>query len=217
MTSQEELSELTQKEELIMIISKLSAQLASVRAAFSRNKELPVENLEKQLRDLTEEIAFTAVRADEHLPGEPLRNRKSMFLYQSILSHLQIVVNLITALVEQLQKQLNDEISFYEKAVNQTDLLFTRQEMTLCTLEEAIRTGEEGHLRTVCVACNDLIRLCQRTAAIHEKCVLQGHCNPNTARHFLKFLDLMRMLVHHERETVRLLVRWKGKNWEVTK
>jgi Na+/phosphate symporter len=206
-----ELSVQAQRDELVAIIGKLSASLATVRDAFSHNRELPVDHLHQQLGNLIEEIAFTSVRADEHQPGEPLRNRRPSLRYQSILSHLHILASVVSGLIDHLQKQLEKRISLYEQAIDQTDILFAQQEMILCTLAEAVRTGDQGHLRAICTSCNELIRLCQRADVVHEKCVVQGHCNPDTALQFLKFLDLMRSFVHHERETVRLLVRWMGR------
>lgn len=64
-----ELSVQAQREELVTIIGKLSASLATVRDAFSHGRELPVDQLHKELGNLIEEIAFTSVRADEHQPG----------------------------------------------------------------------------------------------------------------------------------------------------
>jgi hypothetical protein len=57
-----------------------------------------------------------------------------------------------------------------------------------------------------------LIRLCKQSATEHEKCVEQGLCLPGAALSFLTILDMMRLLAHHEQETVKLLVRWKGKS-----
>lgn len=204
-------SEQAQKEELILIVGKLSVLLATVKNAFSHGKDLPIDHLQKLLRDLLEEIAFTVVKADKHLPGEPIRNRKPMLRYQSILSHLQILTSVIATMVDHIQKQIEDRISFYEQTLNQTVTLFAQQKMILCTIEEAIRTGDHEHLRTVCSSCNELTRLCRRINVVHEKCVMQGHCNPNTALRLLTFLDLMHSFVHHERESVRLLVRWMGR------
>lgn len=200
-----------QREELVMIISKLSLLIAEVRKGLSHKNKLPVEDLQSELRDQLEELAFTAVRADEHQPGESIRNRRPMLIYQSILSHLQILTSVMSDLIDHVQKQMEEGISFYEQAIDQTDILLAQHEMILCTLTETIRTGDQEHLRTICRCCNDVIRLCQRADLVHEKCVAQGYCNPYTALRFLSFLDLMRTFVHHERETVRLLVNWMGR------
>jgi Na+/phosphate symporter len=201
-----------QKEELSMITCKLAALSGAVRETFIRRKTLPGDDLVKRLHDLIEEIAFTAVREDEQMTGKPLRSRKPLLIHQSTLTHLHIITATMVKLVEELQKQVEDGISFPETDIAQADNLFTQQEMILCTLEEAIRSGDERHLRAVYRACGELIRICRHSATEHEKCVEQGLCLPGAALSFLTILDLMRLLGHHELETVKLLIRWKGKS-----
>jgi Na+/phosphate symporter len=141
--------------------------------------------------------------------GRSIKSRRRVFRYQSILSHLKIVTATISSLVEEQQKLFSGKFSLSENAVEQAAILFTQQEMILCTLEESIKTGEEMHLRAVCSACNEFIRICRQSANEHEKRVEKGLCLPVSAPHFLTILDGMRSLVHHEQEIVKLLVRWK--------
>ena len=208
----EESSMQEQAEELSIIISRLATILGTIREGFKHLKSLPGDDLVKQLQDLLEEIAFSTVREDEAMIGRAIKSRSRVFRYQSILSHLKIVTATISSLVEEQQKLFSGKFSLSEKAVEQTDILFTQQEMILCTLAETIRTGDELHLRAVCSACNEFIRICRQSTNEHEKRVGKGLCLPASATYFLTILDGMRSLVHHEQEIVKLLVRWKRTN-----
>ncbi|WP_298439105.1 hypothetical protein [Geobacter sp.] len=198
-----------QTDEIGAIIDRVAAILGRGRDAFFRRKALPADDL-KELHDLIEEIAFTAVREDERVIGMPVRSRSRLFRYQSILTHLHVVVATILSLMEALYEQTGKGMSLCEKAAEQTDSLCTQQEMILCTLAEAVRTGHESHLHAVCRVCRELLRSCQKSATDHERRVAGGLCPPNEALLFLTILDRIRSLVHHERETVRLLIRWRG-------
>ncbi len=211
-TMQNKSSAQEQSEELGMIIGRLAAMLGIVKEAFIRRKPLPDVDLIKKLHDLVEEIAFTTVREDEQMLGTPLRSRKPVFIYQSILTHLHIMITTSISLVDELQIQHRVKPCFSEAAFQQTGLLFTQQEMILCTLEETVRSGDEVHLRTVCRACSELSRICKQTASEHEQRIANGLCQPESALHFLTTLDLLLLLVHHEQATVKLLLRWTGKN-----
>ncbi len=193
-----------------MIIDRVAAILGRARDAFFRRKALPGEDFGKELHDLIEEIAFTAVREDERVIGMPVRSRGRTFRYQSILTHLHMVIATIVSLVEELHEQTGEGTSLCEKAVEETDLLLAQQEMILCTLGEAVRSGHGGHLHAVCRGCRELLRICRKSATAHERRAAGGLCLPGEAMLFLTILDRMRSLVHHEEETVRLLVRWKG-------
>ena len=209
MTMLKELSNQEQAEELSFIVSRLATILGTIREVFIHLKSSPSDELIKQLQDIIEEIAFSTVREDAAMIGRPINRRRRVFRYQSILSHLKIVTATISSLVEGHQKMFSGKFSLSEKAVEQTDILFTQQEMILCTLEESIRAGEEMHLRAVCSACNEFIRICRQSTKEHEKRVGKGLCLPASATYFLTILDGMRSLVHHEQEIVKLLVRWK--------
>lgn len=208
----EETSNQGQAEELTFIISRLATIFGTIREGFKHLKNSPSDELVKQLHDIIEETAFSTVREDEAMIGRSIKSRRRVFCYQSILSHLKIVTATILSLVEEQQKLFCGKFSLSEKAVEQTDILFTQQEMILCTLEESIRTGEEMHLRAVCSACKEFIRICRQSTNEHEKRVVKGLCLPVSATYFLTILDGMRSLVHHEQEIVKLLVRWKRTN-----
>lgn len=218
MAMPEEPSFRVQTEELCMTVSRLATVIGEIREAFVRQKTLPDENVAKQLHDLLEEIAFTAVREDEQMIGVPMRIRRPSLRYQSILTHLQIVTSAMISLISELEKQFGRKLPLSGLAVEQTDTLFTHQGMILCTIEEAIRTGDQGHLRTACRACSEFASLCRQSSTEHEKCFSRGLCCLlDSALFFLKILDLMRSLVHHEREIIKLLVRWRrtGQNRSV--
>lgn len=212
MTLLKELSNQEQAEELSFIISRLATIIGIIRDGFIHLKSSPGDELIKQLQDIIEETAFSTVREDVAIIGIPIKSRRRVFRYQSILSHLKIVTATISSLVEEQQKLFSGKFSLSENAVEQTGILFTQQEMILCTLEESIKTGEEMHLRAVCSACNDFIRICRQSTNEHEKRVWKGLCPPASATYFLTTLDGMRSLVHHEQEIVKLLVRWKRSN-----
>lgn len=197
-----------QRKELEMITCALAAMAGTVREAFVRCKDLPRDSLMKELHGLIEEIAFTAVREDETMLGRPLRDRKHLHIYQSTLTHLHIMITTMLRMVEEMPNRLGED-PFPEQDIALAKVLFTQQEMILCTLEEAIRSGAAAHLRAVCGACTEMTRLCRRSATEHEKCVEQGLCLPDAALRFLTILDVMRLLAHHEQEMVKLVVRWK--------
>lgn len=197
-----------QKNELEMITCRLAAMAGTIRESFVRCKDLPRDNLVKELHGLIEEVAFTVVREDEAMLGMPLRDRKHLHIYQSTLTHLHILITTMIRMVQEMPNRVEED-PFPEHDIALANVLFTQQEMIFCTLEEAIRSGDAAHLRAVCGACTEMIRLCRRSAAEHEKCVEQGLCLPGAALRFLTILDVMRLLAHHEQEMVKLVVRWK--------
>lgn len=195
-----------QTKELGMMVSRLAAMSGTVREALTSRNSQAGEDLLTDSKDLIEEIAFTLAREDERMFGEPLESRRPVFRYQSILAHLQIVAKTMANLVEERQKRLRDGVSLYGNALDHTEILFTHQEMILCTLKETIRSGDRSHLRAVCRACKELTRFSEQWAAEHEKRTTRG----DGASLFLKTQELLRSLVHHEREIVKHLLRWRG-------
>ena len=195
-----------QTEELGTMISRVAAMSGTIREALTGRQSLPGEDLVKGCNELIEEIAFISVREDEQMFGAPMDDRRPVFRYQGILAHLQLMAATMATLAEELEKQLRDGITLAGTALDHADTLFTRQQMILCTLQEAIRTGDTAHLRAVCMACQESLRLGERCAAEQGRPTPRGAPVPP----FLKLLGLTRSLVHHEQEIVKLLVRWKG-------
>lgn len=194
-----------QTKELGTMVSRVAAMSGTVRESLTGRKSLTGGDLVKEANDLIEEIAFTLAREDEEMFGEPIESRRPVFRYQGILTHLQIVAATMASLVDEQQKRFRDGISLSGNALDHTDLLFTHQEMILCTLKEAIRSGDRAHLRAVCRACQELTHFCRQWAAEHER----RRASDPGASLFLKTLELLHELVRHEREIVKLLVRWQ--------
>ena len=192
-----------QAKELGTMVSRVAAMSGTVREALT-GRSLTGGDLVQEANDLIEEIAFTLARKDEEMFGEPIESRRPVFRYQGILTHLQIVAATMASLVEEQQKRVRDGIALSGNALDHTDLLFTHQEMILCTLKEAIRSGERAHLRAVCRACRELSHFSRQWAAEQER----RNSEPGASL-FLKTLELLRELVYHEREIVKLLVRWR--------
>lgn len=195
-----------QTEELGTMISRVAAMSGTIREALTGRQSLPGGDFVKGCNELIEEIAFISVREDEQMFGAPMEDRRPVFRYQGILVHLQLMAATMVSLAKELEMQLRDGISLAGTALDHADTLFTQQQMILCTLQEAIRTGDAVHLRAVCKACQESLRLCEHCAAERGKPMPRGGSPPL----FLKLLDLMCSLVHHEQEIVKLLVRWKG-------
>lgn len=195
-----------QTEELGTVISRVAAMSGTIREALTGRQSLPCEEFVKGCRELIEEIAFVSAREDEQMFGAPMEDRRPVFRYQAVLAHLQLMAATLASLAEELEKQLRDRIRLAGAPLDHADTLFMQQQMILCTLQEALRTGEAVHLRAVCKACQGSLRLGERLAAEQEKPVPRGGTLPL----FLKLPDLMRTLLHHEQEMTKLLVRWKG-------
>ena len=195
-----------QTKELGTMVSRVAAISGTVRETLAGRKTLTGGDLVQEANNVIEEIAFTLAREDEEMFGEPIESRRPVFRYQGILTHLQIVAATMASLVDEQQKRLRDGISLSGNAQDHADLLFTHQEMILCTLKEAIRSGDRAHLRAVCRACQELTHFSRQWAAEQERL----NSEPGSSL-FLKTLELLHELLYHEREIVKLLVRWQLK------
>ena len=195
-----------QTEELGAMISRVATMSGTIREALTGRQSLAGGDFVKGCNELIEEIAFISAREDEQMFGAPIESRRPVFRYQGVLARLQLIAATMVPLAEELERGLRDGISLDGAALDHADTLFTQQQMILCTLQEAIQTCDTAHLRAVCKACQELLRLGERCAAEQGKPVLRGGSVPL----FLKLLDLMGSLVRHEQAIVKLLVRWKG-------
>lgn len=199
-----------QAEQLNSIINMLLAMLGTISGAFVHQQSRALDDIENQHRNLVEEIAFAAAKADEQMVGKSLIDRKPFLRYQSMLIHLKMITEVLASLAEALRNQITEGIPFSDKAIDQANFLFARQEMILRTLAEIIETGNGELLKEVGKACRELARSCLQFATGHESRLVEGLCLPVAAPIFLTILDRTQTAIHHELEMDCLLANWKG-------
>ncbi|MBC7963235.1 MAG: hypothetical protein H7Y05_09855 [Steroidobacteraceae bacterium] len=201
-----ELSE--QAEQLGVIIEMLAAIAVTIREAFVHQQSRSLEDIENQYLDLNEEIAFDVVMADDLVIGKSLDDKETIFRYQKILTHLQMIDKSLKLLADALRKQMKDRILFSNKEVEQIIMLLERQENILRTLAGIVRNGEGERLDEVSYECSELAGSCLKFATSYESCLVEGLCTTESAPILLMILSRIQTLVHNEVETVRLLARW---------
>lgn len=199
-----------QAEQLNSIINMLLAMLGTIGGAFVHQQSKALDDIGNQHQNLVEEIAFAAAKADEQMVGKSLIDRKPFIRYQSMLIHLKMITEVLASLAEALRNQITEGIPFSDKAIDQTNFLFARQEMILRTLAEIIETGNGELLKVVGKACRELARSCLQFATGHESRLVEGLCLPAAAPIFLTILDRTQTAIHHELEMDCLLANWKG-------
>lgn len=197
-----------QPEELGDIIEKLAAMAVSMREAFVHQQSRFLEDVDNQYLELNEEIAFDAAMADEQTFGKSLDYKETIFRYEEILTHLQMIDKSLKQVADALRTQMGDGVLFTDREVEQINMLMGRQESILHAIAEIVRNGDDERLKEVNNECREVADSCLKFSSSYESRLVEGLCAPESAPILLTILNRIQTLVRNEVETLKLLSRW---------
>jgi len=187
------------------IVDKLGSVIDAVRKAFTHQNSQLLAQLINQQEPLCREIGSDMRKMNELAAGKLGGERDSCLRLHSILTHIQIIAEMIGRIEETLRKQIKDGVLFSDKAISQVNHLFYQQTEMLHSLSELMQSGDEGLRHRAIEECKKLGQSCIQFATDHESRLVEGLCYPQGAPFFLAIIDYMQTIIHHDLEVARIL------------
>jgi Na+/phosphate symporter len=182
---------------LVPVLERLTDMILLARKAFNRQKTSFLDEADQIRGRLGQELeaARNAAQVDA---GERIH-------LQNLVSHVEMIKEEISELLEPLRKQIAGGILFSDKAISQTNFLFDHEAGIFRSLEDILVTGNHILVNYVSDKIDDMHRFCTEFATDHEARLIEGLCQPQAAPIFLGILDCVRAVSYHEREIIRLI------------
>lgn len=179
------------------VVDTLRRMLGAARAAFNRHSRASLEELKNYQTILAQELD-KAIKQVTPVGRISEAEKAQLFRLQSILNHLQLIGESIGALVNPIQKKIKDGILFSDKAVTQTNHLFTLHAGMLRSVLDTISTDNEFLKKYMVQEGQSLLTACSEYATEHEERMIEGLVLPQAAPIFLTMLKSMCVIGQQE-------------------
>ncbi|MBM4273298.1 MAG: hypothetical protein FJ134_02395 [Deltaproteobacteria bacterium] len=188
------------------VVDMLRGMLGAARAAFNRHSYASLEELKSHQAALSQEFSRVTkqLTPSAQLSGE---ERASLLRLQSILHQLQLISENIGGLADPIQRKIKDGILFSDKAVTQTNFLFSLHAGMLRSVLDTLTTDNDFLKKYMAQEGENLIKACSDFATEHEDRMIEGLCLPQAAPIFLTILDRMRAIGQHEVDIAGILTK----------
>jgi Na+/phosphate symporter len=187
------------------IFAKLGDMVGAARDAFNRHSGASLEQLQKLHGELSLEIKNTGDDFEILAKKTPENQRAALIRQQSVLTHLQMVGDVLLELSSPIGRKMKDGILFSDKAVAQSNQLFDHLTGILRSILDTLKTDNDFLKRYVLEEGQRLTQACNDFATEHEARLIEGLCLPQAAPLFLAMLDAMRTNGQHAVNIAKIL------------
>jgi Na+/phosphate symporter len=186
---------------------KLVGMIGAARDAFNRHSRAGLDQFKNLQEAVSKEIETAVKNLEGQITQAKAADLAQLTVWQNLLKGLDLIAQTLGGLWAPLNKKMQENVLFSEKAVSQTNGLFDSQTGLLRSVFDLIQTGnaylkkfvEEEGLKTQ--------RDCNDFATEHETRLIEGLCSPQAAPIFLAILDKFRSLGKQEAEIIQHLMK----------
>lgn len=188
------------------VVDNLAIMVEMARSAFNHQCRQMLAEMEHHKVIVEEEIALATERIDNLLAATTGKVPIKAIKLHSVMSHLQLVTEVLSELAHPLRRQIIDGIPFSPKACSQINELFEGHLDILRALADISKTDNDV-LKTYISEDKGpaLCKLCIDFATDHEARLIEGLCTPHAAPLYLGILDCLRIMAQHEITVAQLL------------
>ena len=134
-------------------------------------------------------------------------DQAQLTVWQDLLKGLHRIAQTLGGLWEPINKKMQENVLFSEKAVSQTNGLFDSQTGLLRSVFDIIQTGNAYLKKFVQEEGAKTQRDCADFATEHESRLIEGLCSPQAAPIFLAILEKFRSLGKQEADIIQHVMK----------
>lgn len=175
--------------------------LLSLQTAFIYNTVTPLRSCHETIN----EIISTKPELAEKLKDIASSN-SDMKRYVPVPGHLLITAEKLAKISELIEKKINENILFSDKAIKETIFLLQRLSEILWTTSSLILARNTFLGMYIDEAVSNLESLADDYASLHEDRLIEGLCHPLASSVYVNMLDAIKSIAWHTKEIAGHLV-----------
>jgi Na+/phosphate symporter len=169
-------------DEIIPVVENLR------KGFFAQNAALVKESHDKFKKILRNRVAFAEKILKEKVKGEQEQR------YVGLIVPFQTVALAMENLMEKMEIKVDAKILFSEKALKEINALFSVIEAQLMDTKDYVLTGNPHLKASVHQAMEDIQRMADEYAVIHQDRLIAGVCMPKASYLYIDIADSLKRL-----------------------
>jgi Na+/phosphate symporter len=171
------------KKEIFLLMHKAQEMLELAQEGFMKNKLTSLD----QADELSKEIHVREDGLIATLATMASANSEARMLL-TVPSHIEKIATNIKRITESSRTRIKEGMLFSDKAVNETDKLFTHARDVLKKSAEAAVTGSRAAVETAMADADAMESMANDFATAHENRLVTGECSPKSSSIYLCIL-----------------------------
>lgn len=191
------------KKEFYLLMHKTLEMLELTADGFMKNKLASLDKADELAKEIhAKEDALTATLAKMASTSSEART------LLTVPSHIEKTATSITRITENSRIRIKEGLLFSDKALLETEKLFTKTKDVLKKAGDAVVTGAQATMNSVLTETDAIERMAEDFATAHEDRLVTGECSPKSSSTYLSLLNAFDDMGSHLKETVK---RFSGK------
>lgn len=190
------------KKELYLMLTKSREMLELAEDAFAKNKISALDQADELSREIHSKEDALTERLAKLAPAHP--EARSIV---SVPAHVEKIAQIIKRVVDNIRTRIKDGMLFSDKAIHETESMFTKTKDVLKRTGEVIITGGKKGVEEVIAESDAIERMASEFTTAHENRIITGEASPKSSTVYLCILYAFEDMAGHIKDTVRKISR----------
>lgn len=190
------------KKELYLMLTKSREMLELAEDAFAKNKVSALDQADELSREIHSKEDALTERLAKLAPAHP--EARSIV---SVPAHIEKIAAIVKRVVDNIRTRIKDGMLFSDKAIRETESLFTKTKDVLKKTGEVIVTGGEKGVEEIIAESDAIERMTGEFTTAHENRIITGEASPKSSTVYLCILYAFEDIAGHLKDTARKISR----------
>lgn len=190
------------KKELYLMLTKSREMLELAEDAFAKNKVSALDQADELSREIhSKEDALTerlAKLASSHPEARSI---------VSVPAHVEKIATIIKRVVDNIRTRIKDGMLFSDKAIHETESMFTKTKEVLKRTGEVVITGGKKGVEEIIAESDAIERMASEFTTAHENRIITGEASPKSSTVYLCILYAFEDMAGHIKDIVKKISR----------
>ena len=190
------------KKELYLMLTKSREMLELAEDAFAKNKISALDQADELSREIhSKEDALTerlAKLASAHPEARSI---------VSVPAHVEKIATIIKRVVDNIRTRIKDGMLFSDKAIHETESMFTKTKDVLKRTGEVVITSGKKGVDEIIAESDAIERMASEFTTAHENRIITGEASPKSSTVYLCILYAFEDMAGHIKDIVSKISR----------
>ncbi len=190
------------KKDLYLMLTKSREMLELAEDAFAKNKISVLDQADELSREIHSKEDALTERLAKLAPQNP--EARSIV---SVPAHIEKIATVIKRVVDNIRTRIKDGMLFSDKAIHETESMFSKTKDVLKKTGEFVVTGGNKGAKEIIAESDAIEKLTSEYTTAHENRIITGEASPKSSTVYLCILYAFEDMAGHIKDIVGKISR----------